>query len=179
MNKSNKKPLFSLFSFGAAFTYFFPFLLLPSSIVFSTQWSSKTWLLNTITTSLASGPSRLVKRKSWWFFFHPFVLPALSFFSSFWFFASNFQGPMIRIEEEEDYMSPPWLMPMLRGSYFVPCSIHADSNKNECNLFCLDCAGTAFCSYCLVKHKDHRIVQVLYLFLVFPNYLFIYVNMQM
>ncbi|CAH2036672.1 unnamed protein product, partial [Thlaspi arvense] len=69
-------------------------------------------------------------------------------------------GPMIRPEEEEDYMSPPWLMPMLRGSYFVPCSIHADSNKNECNLFCLDCAGNAFCSYCLVKHKDHRVVQI-------------------
>ncbi|CAN7021695.1 hypothetical protein IGI04_022774 [Brassica rapa subsp. trilocularis] len=70
-------------------------------------------------------------------------------------------GPMIRTEEQEDdYMSPPWLMPMLRGSYFVPCSIHADSNKNECNLFCLDCAGNAFCSYCLVKHKDHRVVQI-------------------
>ncbi|CAN6886786.1 unnamed protein product, partial [Brassica oleracea] len=70
-------------------------------------------------------------------------------------------GPMIRTEEqEEDYMSPPWLMPMLRGSYFVPCLIHADSNKNECNLFCLDCAGNAFCSYCLVKHKDHRVVQI-------------------
>ena len=67
---------------------------------------------------------------------------------------------MIRTEEEEDYTSPPWLMPMLRGSYFIPCSIHADSNKNECNMFCLDCAGTAFCSYCLVKHKDHRVVQV-------------------
>ncbi|KAJ4889306.1 PLATZ transcription factor family protein [Raphanus sativus] len=57
-------------------------------------------------------------------------------------------------------MSPPWLMPMLRWSYFIPCSIHADSNKNECNLFCLDCAGNAFCSYCLVKHKDHRVVQL-------------------
>ncbi|KAF8113673.1 hypothetical protein N665_0046s0024 [Sinapis alba] len=68
-------------------------------------------------------------------------------------------GPMIRTEEE-NYKSPPWLMPMLRGSYFVPCSIHADSNKNECNLFCLDCTGNAFCSYCLVKHKDHRVVQI-------------------
>ncbi|KAJ4895290.1 PLATZ transcription factor family protein [Raphanus sativus] len=68
---------------------------------------------------------------------------------------------MIRTEEHaEDYISPPWLMPMLRGSYFIPCSIHADSNKNKCNLFCLDCAGIAFCSYCLVKHKDHRFVQI-------------------
>ncbi|XP_010498555.1 PREDICTED: uncharacterized protein LOC104776224 [Camelina sativa] len=69
-------------------------------------------------------------------------------------------GPMIRTEEEEDCTIPPWLMPMLRGSYFVPCSIHVDSNKNECNLFCLDCAGNAFCSYCSVKHKDHRVVQI-------------------
>lgn len=76
---------------------------------------------------------------------------------------------MIRTEEEEDYTSPPWLMPMLRGSYFVPCSIHVDSNKNECNLFCLDCAGNAFCSYCLVKHKDHRVVQVQYLFFFSPS----------
>ncbi|XP_010537253.1 PREDICTED: uncharacterized protein LOC104812023 [Tarenaya hassleriana] len=67
-------------------------------------------------------------------------------------------GPMIRTEDE--YLGPPWLMPMLRASYFVPCSIHADSNKSECNMFCLDCTGNAFCSYCLIKHRDHRVVQI-------------------
>ncbi|CAN8312763.1 unnamed protein product [Cochlearia groenlandica] len=58
-------------------------------------------------------------------------------------------------------MIPTWLIPMLQGKYFVPCSLHVGSNKNECNLFCLDCAENAFCSYCLVKqHKHHRVVQI-------------------
>ncbi|WZZ61179.1 hypothetical protein YC2023_061286 [Brassica napus] len=49
---------------------------------------------------------------------------------------------------------------MPRGNYFVPCSIHAGSNKSECNMFCLDCASNAFCSYCLVNHKNHRVLQI-------------------
>ncbi|EPS61450.1 hypothetical protein M569_13347, partial [Genlisea aurea] len=57
-------------------------------------------------------------------------------------------------------MGPPWLKPMLRGDYFIPCSVHLDSNKNECNFFCLDCMGNAFCSYCLVNHRDHRVLQI-------------------
>jgi len=57
-------------------------------------------------------------------------------------------------------LGPPWLKPMLRASYFNPCSIHGDSNKSECNMFCLDCMGTALCSYCLINHKDHRVVQI-------------------
>lgn len=64
-------------------------------------------------------------------------------------------------EEEEDYyLSPPWLIPMLRANYFIPCSIHANSNKSECNMFCLDCTSNAFCSYCLINHKNHRVLQV-------------------
>lgn len=58
-------------------------------------------------------------------------------------------------------MGPPWLKPMLRANYFVPCSVHVDSNKSECNMFCLDCMGNALCTYCLISHKDHRVVQVL------------------
>lgn len=57
-------------------------------------------------------------------------------------------------------MIPPWLKPMLRADYFVTCSIHAESSKSECNLFCLDCLGNAFCSYCFDDHRDHRVVQV-------------------
>ncbi|XP_062097491.1 protein RGF1 INDUCIBLE TRANSCRIPTION FACTOR 1-like [Humulus lupulus] len=56
--------------------------------------------------------------------------------------------------------SPRWLKPMLRASYFVGCSIHGNSNKSECNMFCLDCMGHALCSYCLFNHKDHRLVQI-------------------
>lgn len=62
--------------------------------------------------------------------------------------------------ENDDVMTPPWLLPMLRANYFVTCSIHTESSKSECNLFCLDCSGNAFCSYCLVHHRDHRVVQV-------------------
>ncbi|WZZ05749.1 protein RGF1 INDUCIBLE TRANSCRIPTION FACTOR 1 [Brassica napus] len=74
--------------------------------------------------------------------------------------------PMMRAQEEEKeeeeghYRSPPWLIPMLRANYFVPCSIHAGSNKSECNMFCLDCTSDAFCSYCLVNHKNHRVLQI-------------------
>ncbi|XP_010496970.1 PREDICTED: uncharacterized protein LOC104773999 [Camelina sativa] len=62
--------------------------------------------------------------------------------------------------ENDDVMTPPWLTPMLRADYFVTCSIHARWSKSECNFFCLDCSGNAFCSYCLVHHRDHRVVQI-------------------
>ncbi|XP_010556047.1 PREDICTED: uncharacterized protein LOC104825421 isoform X2 [Tarenaya hassleriana] len=62
--------------------------------------------------------------------------------------------------ENDDVMGPPWLVPMLRAEYFFPCSVHVNSSKIECNLFCLDCMGNAFCSYCLIHHKDHRVVQI-------------------
>ncbi|KAL3618423.1 hypothetical protein CASFOL_038744 [Castilleja foliolosa] len=60
----------------------------------------------------------------------------------------------------EEKMGPPWLKPMLRADYFTPCSTHLDSHKSECNLFCLDCMGNAFCSYCLTQHKNHRVLQI-------------------
>ncbi|XP_010530257.1 PREDICTED: uncharacterized protein LOC104806866 [Tarenaya hassleriana] len=68
-------------------------------------------------------------------------------------------SPMVRMEND-DVVGPPWLVPMLQAKYFVPCSVHADSSKSECNLFCLDCTGYAFCSYCSIHHKDHRVVQI-------------------
>ncbi|KAF4370503.1 hypothetical protein CsatB_007866 [Cannabis sativa] len=55
---------------------------------------------------------------------------------------------------------PEWLKPMLRGNYFVGCSIHGDSNKSECNMFCLDCMGNSLCSYCLYHHKHHHLIQI-------------------
>ncbi|KAL8514484.1 hypothetical protein ACS0TY_013554 [Phlomoides rotata] len=61
-------------------------------------------------------------------------------------------------------MGPPWLIPMLKADYFIPCALHFDSNKSECNMFCLDCMGNAFCSYCsVIKHTDtqhHRVLQI-------------------
>ncbi|KAF3542106.1 hypothetical protein Bca4012_092570 [Brassica carinata] len=60
----------------------------------------------------------------------------------------------------DDATVPPWLSPMLRANYFATCPFHRESSKSECNLFCLDCSGDAFCSYCSIHHKDHRIVQI-------------------
>ncbi|EYU41218.1 hypothetical protein ABFS82_03G002000 [Erythranthe guttata] len=64
------------------------------------------------------------------------------------------------VEMGNEGMGPPWLKPMLKADYFVPCSLHFDSNKNESNLFCLDCMGNAFCSYCLFHHNHHRVLQI-------------------
>ncbi|KAH7670383.1 RING/U-box-containing protein [Dioscorea alata] len=66
-------------------------------------------------------------------------------------------GPMIRMGNEE--LKPPWLRPLLKTSFFKPYEIHAESTKNECNMYCLDCMGTALCSYCLSNHKGHHYVQ--------------------
>ncbi|CAH1435219.1 unnamed protein product [Lactuca virosa] len=63
-----------------------------------------------------------------------------------------------RMEIKE--FGPSWLMPMLRADYFATCRFHGDSNKSECNLFCLDCCGNAICPYCLIHHKNHHTVQI-------------------
>ncbi|KAL4196448.1 hypothetical protein AMTRI_Chr04g183240 [Amborella trichopoda] len=60
---------------------------------------------------------------------------------------------------------PPWLKPLLGTSFFRQCKSHGDSNKNECNMFCLDCISDALCSSCLLVHRHHRIIQVPFLFL--------------
>lgn len=68
-------------------------------------------------------------------------------------------SPMIRLEGEET--GPPWLIPLLKTSYFIPCKVHQNASKSECNMYCLDCMGDrALCSYCLLGHKDHHIVQI-------------------
>ncbi|KAK8957395.1 hypothetical protein KSP39_PZI000132 [Platanthera zijinensis] len=67
-------------------------------------------------------------------------------------------GPMMEMGDRD--RAPPWLPPLLKTSFFVPCKIHGVSNKGECNMYCLDCVGSALCSYCLSYHKDHKIVQI-------------------
>ncbi|CAA6670212.1 unnamed protein product [Spirodela intermedia] len=61
---------------------------------------------------------------------------------------------------ESENRGPPWLKSLLKASFFVPCGVHGDGSKGECNMYCLDCTGEALCSYCLADHKDHRIVQI-------------------
>lgn len=69
-------------------------------------------------------------------------------------------SPVIRLEENEESV-PPWLIPLLKTSYFDHCKIHLNASKCECNMYCLDCMDDhALCSYCLLGHRDHHIVQV-------------------
>ncbi|XP_026455743.1 uncharacterized protein LOC113356750 [Papaver somniferum] len=68
--------------------------------------------------------------------------------------------PMETMEEDNDFGTPQWLRPLLEANYFNPCRDHGDSSKSECNYFCLDCMGKAICSYCLIHHREHRIVQI-------------------
>ncbi|KAJ8528934.1 hypothetical protein K7X08_035752 [Anisodus acutangulus] len=64
------------------------------------------------------------------------------------------------VRMRSDEFRPAWLKPMLKANYFHSCAVHGDANKSECNMYCLDCMGTALCSYCLSNHKDHRLVQI-------------------
>ncbi|XP_057469109.1 protein RGF1 INDUCIBLE TRANSCRIPTION FACTOR 1-like [Actinidia eriantha] len=69
-------------------------------------------------------------------------------------------SPIVGMGKDDMGMGPPWLKPLLRANYFIPCEVHGNSNKNECNLYCLDCVGNALCSYCLIHHKDHHVLQI-------------------
>lgn len=63
--------------------------------------------------------------------------------------------------EYECNYDPPWLRPLLKTNYFIPCKTHGVSGKSECNMYCLDCMEDyALCSYCLSHHKNHTIVQI-------------------
>lgn len=61
---------------------------------------------------------------------------------------------------EKRAIGPPWLEPLLQTSFFTPCTMHEDANKNECNQYCLDCKGPALCLSCLHTHKDHHVIQI-------------------
>lgn len=56
---------------------------------------------------------------------------------------------------------PPWLEPLLNTAFFSVCRTHGDAARSECNMFCLDCNGDAFCFYCRSsRHKDHQVIQI-------------------
>ncbi|XP_015898561.1 protein RGF1 INDUCIBLE TRANSCRIPTION FACTOR 1 isoform X2 [Ziziphus jujuba] len=56
---------------------------------------------------------------------------------------------------------PPWLEPLLTTSFFSVCRTHGDAARSECNMYCLDCSGDAFCFYCRSsRHKDHQVIQI-------------------
>jgi len=63
--------------------------------------------------------------------------------------------------EQDTVLVPPWLEQLLHTPFFNVCRIHADAARSECNMFCLDCSGEAFCFYCRSsRHKDHGVIQV-------------------
>ncbi|KAK6290188.1 hypothetical protein POUND7_001729 [Theobroma cacao] len=56
---------------------------------------------------------------------------------------------------------PPWLESLLSTAFFTVCRTHGDAARGECNMYCLDCKGDAFCYYCRSsKHKDHQVIQI-------------------
>ncbi|KAM0933882.1 putative transcription repressor PLATZ family [Dioscorea sansibarensis] len=54
---------------------------------------------------------------------------------------------------------PAWLEALNTQKFFIGCSIHETSKKNEKNICCLDCC-TSICPHCLPSHRCHRLVQV-------------------
>nr|KAK4265298.1 hypothetical protein QN277_026367 [Acacia crassicarpa] len=57
------------------------------------------------------------------------------------------------------YEKPAWLEALYREKFFVGCSYHENSKKNEKNICCLDCC-TSICPHCLPSHRFHRLLQV-------------------
>ncbi|KAM0934140.1 putative transcription repressor PLATZ family [Dioscorea sansibarensis] len=64
-------------------------------------------------------------------------------------------------EQEVEKQWPVWLQPLLQTNFFIPCDDHSsDSQKMECNMYCLDCISGALCALCLSHHSDHDVVQI-------------------
>ncbi|XP_022861177.1 uncharacterized protein LOC111381611 [Olea europaea var. sylvestris] len=57
------------------------------------------------------------------------------------------------------YQKPAWLEALYAMKFFVPCSIHETSKKNEKNICCLDCC-ISICPHCVVSHRSHRLLQI-------------------
>ncbi|KAG0495791.1 hypothetical protein HPP92_000482 [Vanilla planifolia] len=54
---------------------------------------------------------------------------------------------------------PSWLEALDTQKFFVGCSLHENTRKNEKNICCLDCC-TSICPHCVAAHRSHRLVQV-------------------
>ncbi|KAI3952771.1 hypothetical protein MKW92_053765 [Papaver armeniacum] len=68
--------------------------------------------------------------------------------------------PLIPMEENNGFGAQ-WLRTLLEANYFFPCRDHEEEmSKSESKYFCLDCMGKSICSYCLIHHREHRIVQI-------------------
>ncbi|VAI45076.1 hypothetical protein VPH35_104302 [Triticum aestivum] len=59
--------------------------------------------------------------------------------------------------------TPVWLGPLLGAEFFKRCADHPYLVKNECNHYCLDCAGeddAVCCTLCVSGHRNHHVVQI-------------------
>ncbi|XBH62295.1 hypothetical protein VPH35_116552 [Triticum aestivum] len=68
-----------------------------------------------------------------------------------------------RHEAAAEGRTPAWLGPLLGAEFFKPCATHPYLVKNECNHYCLDCAGeddAICCTQCVSAHPSHHIVQI-------------------
>ncbi|WOK92631.1 hypothetical protein Cni_G01322 [Canna indica] len=54
---------------------------------------------------------------------------------------------------------PAWLEALDSQKFFVSCSVHENTKKNEKNICCLDCC-TSICPHCVSSHRRHRLLQV-------------------
>ncbi|KAK4775068.1 hypothetical protein SAY86_010003 [Trapa natans] len=54
---------------------------------------------------------------------------------------------------------PAWLDALYSQKFFVGCSDHQNSKKNEKNVCCLDCC-TSICPHCIPSHRFHRLLQI-------------------
>ncbi|KAJ4970292.1 hypothetical protein NE237_003391 [Protea cynaroides] len=74
---------------------------------------------------------------------------------------SGVGGSRCEHRPQESMRVPPWLESLLSKAFFAICRIHGDAARSECNMYCLDCNGDAFCFYCCSsRHKDHRVIQI-------------------
>lgn len=61
----------------------------------------------------------------------------------------------------QQQLVPPWLEKLLGTAFFSVCRTHGAAARSECNMYCLDCNGDAFCFYCRSsRHKEHQVIQV-------------------
>ncbi|KAJ9542651.1 hypothetical protein OSB04_029157 [Centaurea solstitialis] len=61
----------------------------------------------------------------------------------------------------QQQLVPPWLEKLLGTAFFSVCRTHGAAARSECNMYCLDCNGDAFCFYCRSsRHKDHQVIQI-------------------
>ncbi|KAL9433758.1 hypothetical protein AB3S75_028573 [Citrus x aurantiifolia] len=69
------------------------------------------------------------------------------------------QFNMVGMSSSSSSIIPRWLQILLAEKFFSPCVVHECANKNEKNIFCLDCC-MSICLHCSHTHPSHHLLQV-------------------